>query len=33
LLKGAIPNQEEIARQLGSPGYHINKSNKLVIEA
>jgi hypothetical protein len=33
LLKGAIPNQEEIARQLGSPGYHINNSNKLVIEA
>jgi hypothetical protein len=33
LLKGAIPNEEEISRQLGSPGYHINNSNKLVIEA
>lgn len=33
LLKGAIPDDERFATQLCGPGYHINKSNKLVIEA
>jgi hypothetical protein len=33
LSKGAIPDDERFAQQLGSPGYHINRSNKLVIEA
>jgi hypothetical protein len=29
----AVPDDERFAQQLGSPGYHINRSNKLVIEA
>ncbi len=33
LLKGAIPDDERFAQQLCGPGYHINKANKLVIEA
>jgi hypothetical protein len=33
LAKGAVPDDERFAQQLGSPGYHINRSNKLVIEA
>ncbi len=33
LLKGAIPVDEKLATQLGLPGYHINKANKLVIES
>jgi hypothetical protein len=30
---GAVADDERFAQQLGSPGYHINRSNKLVIEA
>jgi hypothetical protein len=33
LANGAVPDDEHFAQQLGSPGYHINRSNKLVIEA
>jgi hypothetical protein len=33
LLKGAIPDDERFAQQLCGPGYHINRSNKLVLEA
>jgi hypothetical protein len=33
LSKGAIPDDERFAQQLGSPGYHVNRSNRLVIEA
>jgi hypothetical protein len=33
LGKGAVADDERFAQQLGSPGYHINRSNKLVIEA
>jgi hypothetical protein len=33
LEQGAVPDEEGLAQQLGSPGYHINRSNKLVIEA
>lgn len=29
----AVADDERFAQQLGSPGYHINRSNKLVIEA
>jgi hypothetical protein len=33
LANAAVPDDEHFAQQLGSPGYHINRSNKLVIEA
>jgi len=33
LAKGAVPDDERFAQQLGSPGYHVNRSNRLVIEA
>ena len=33
LPKGAIPDDERFAMQLCGPGYHINRSNKLVIES
>lgn len=33
LLQGAIPDDERFASQLAAPGYHINNSNKLVIES
>jgi hypothetical protein len=33
LAKGAVPDDDRFALQLGSPGYHINRSNKLVLEA
>lgn len=33
LPKGAIPDDERFAMQLCGPGYHIDKSNKLVIES
>jgi hypothetical protein len=33
LPNGAVPDDEKLAQQIGSPGYHINRSNKLVIEA
>lgn len=40
LLRGRIPNDDDgpthrdsLGAQLGLPGYHINKSNKLVIES
>lgn len=40
LLRGLIPNDDDgpthrdtLGTQLGLPGYHINKSNKLVIES
>jgi hypothetical protein len=33
LTNGAVPDDEHFAQQIGSPGYHINRSNKLVIEA
>ena len=34
LLTGAIaPKDEKLAFQLGLPGYHVNKSNKLVLES
>ena len=33
LGNGAVADDERFAQQLGSPGYHINRSNKLVIEA
>lgn len=34
LLKGSIPKDDErFAAQFGLPGYHINKSNKLVLES
>jgi hypothetical protein len=33
LVNGAVADDERFAQQLGSPGYHINRSNKLVIEA
>ena len=33
LAKGAVSDDERLAQQIASPGYHINRSNKLVIEA
>jgi hypothetical protein len=33
LAKGAIPDDEPFALQLCLPGYHINRSNKLVLES
>lgn len=33
LLSGAIPNDEGLATQITRPGYHINSSNKLVLES
>jgi hypothetical protein len=33
LLRGAIHADEEIASDLSGPGYHINRSNLLVIES
>jgi hypothetical protein len=33
LQNGAIPDDENLALQLCGPGYHINQSNKLVLES
>jgi Hint domain-containing protein len=33
LLNGAIPEDEDLASQLTRPGYHINRSNRLVLES
>jgi hypothetical protein len=33
LLLGALPKDENLAHQLGLPGYHINTSGKTVIES
>jgi hypothetical protein len=33
LAKGAIPGEEQLALQICLPGYHINRSNKLVLES
>ena len=33
LLKGAIEIDEKMAMDLAGPGYHINRSNLLVIES
>jgi hypothetical protein len=34
LINGSLPKDDEkLAAQLGLPGYHINKSNKLVLES
>jgi hypothetical protein len=33
LAKGAIPDEEQFALQICLPGYHINRSNKLVLES
>jgi hypothetical protein len=33
LAKGAIPDEEQLALQICLPGYHINRSNKLVLRA
>jgi phage terminase large subunit len=33
LLTGAIESDEKIAMDLAGPGYHINRSNLLVLES
>ena len=33
LLHGAIPDDEKLASDLSGPGYHINRSNQLVLES
>ena len=33
LAKGGIPDEEQLALQICLPGYHINRSNKLVLES
>ena len=33
LLHGAIHNDEKLALDLAGPGYHINRSNLLVLES
>jgi hypothetical protein len=33
LVKSAIPDEEQLALQICLPGYHINRSNKLVLES
>ena len=33
LAKGAVPDEEQLALQICLPGYHINRSNKLVLES
>src|ERR1019366_6451541 len=33
LLHGAIPDDEKLASDLAGPGYHINRSNQLVLES
>jgi hypothetical protein len=33
LAKGAIPDEEQFALQICLPGYHINHSNKLLLES
>jgi hypothetical protein len=33
LAKGAIPDEEQLALQICLLGYHINRSNKLVLES
>jgi hypothetical protein len=33
LLHGAIPDDEKLATDLSGPGYHINRSNQLVLES
>lgn len=33
LLRGVLPDDEELCSQLSLPGYHINQSGKLVIES
>ena len=32
-IDGAIPDDEKIASDLAGPGYHINRSNLLVLES
>src|SRR5438094_4871135 len=32
LLRGALPDEEDLMEQLTAPGYHIDKSGKLVLE-
>ncbi len=33
LLHGCIPDEEKLAQDLAGPGYHIDRSNKLVLES
>jgi phage terminase large subunit len=33
LLRGAIPDDEDLRAQITRPGYHINRQNKLVLES
>jgi len=33
LLKGAIEKDEKMAMDLAGPGYHVNRSNLLVLES
>jgi hypothetical protein len=33
LIKGAIETDEKMAMDLACPGYHINRSNLLVLES
>jgi hypothetical protein len=33
LAKGAIPDEEQLALQICLPGYHISRSNNLVLES
>jgi hypothetical protein len=33
LAKGAIPDEEQLALPILLPGYHINRSNQLVLES
>jgi hypothetical protein len=33
LLLGSLPDEDRLCEQLGTPGYHINSSSKLVIES
>src|ERR1035437_7852058 len=33
LLHGAIPDDEKLASDLAGPGYHINRSNQMVLES
>jgi phage terminase large subunit len=33
LARSAIPDEEQLALQICLPGYHINRSNKLVLES
>jgi hypothetical protein len=33
LLTGAVPDDESLSQQVSLPGYHLDRSNRLVLES